>query len=269
MICKSCGTKLTSESGVCPSCGKKAPNDGGNGFWDMVSGEPPKAQPTLSEEKHSKFELSLYATCLSSILSVVSIIVAFMILNRVNSNFDVAMQKMDVIATQAQTSISTLDTHTQDLSDKIDGLGFAHSPSDPVEDIVGIVFEHALEQYIGLPIIQFRLVDSVTTVVWEKQDANGFWHVIEFVDGKNEQYGFELLENPENDEYGLIAGAISEETAGLYRFTMLQESGEVVFTGILPLQINNVIEDTAEVIEETTTDEGETDTPSETESSFE
>lgn len=269
MICKSCGTKLEVESGACPNCGTNIPpKDGGNGFWDMVSGEPQKQQPTPPIDNRPKSALSLYAICISCILTLACNIVAFVILSKVNSEFDAAMQKMDGIATQVQASIGTLDTNTKEISDKIDELALmstSSEPNEPVEEVLGIIFEHEVEQYIGLPIIQFKIVDGVTTVVWEKQDANGFWHVVEFDDGKNEQYGFELLDNPENNEYGLIAGSISEETAGLYRFTMLQESGEVVFTGILPLQISNIVEDTAEVIEETTTVEVETDTPSETE----
>lgn len=265
MICKSCGAKLEAGSDVCPNCRKKVPpDDGGNGFWDMVSGKPKKEPPNPP-----KFGLSLYAICFSCILSVASIIIAFVVINRVNSGFDATMRKINGFEAYVQTSIGMVDANVQEVSHKIDGLDFTPTPSEPNVEIRGVVFEYALENYIGLPIIQFKLAESVTAVAWEKQDANGLWHTVEFDDGKNEQYGFELLENPESNEYGLIAGTISEETAGVYRFTMLQENGEAIFTGVLPLRINNFTDENTEVVEKSLADDAEIEPPSETEGTLE
>lgn len=259
MICKFCGSQLENGGNICPNCGKAAdPHEGGNGFWDMVSGKPADVSGKVTNESNIQKPYPGFLLYAVAAISVVSIIISIfsLVLIRMESRFI----KQEIANIQTQVDIG-FGKQSSDISAVIDllppvpdslqssevinttnnedttAISEEQASPDETPKVAGILFEQELEQYSGKTIIQFHIAGEVSSFVWEKQNNEGIWQPIEFIDGKNEQLGIDLFEDTENGDCGLIAAGMSENIVGTYRFTAVHDENNIIFTTIIPMGI--------------------------------
>ena len=237
MICKRCGNNLDPQNPVCPNCGAVVSISGGNGFWDMA-GEPRRepAQQTSTQAVREKVVVkevkkpAIIPIAISVALCLLCLIA--MIAGRISAKKTVRELTSDYEAQLSQQKVA-YETQIEQLESRINSLetelNRPAEPQIPVKVLRSPTSETKPEGYsnpAGSWLFGFFIEGSATSFRWEKQQSDGTWTDLEFdYRSVDPQYGLKIEQNLETGSSRLVAVGLTQESAGIYKCTVITDHG--------------------------------------------
>lgn len=251
MICKSCGNKLDPQNPVCPNCGTVVSMNGGNGFWDMA-GEPRRvpAQQTSNPVVREKVVVkevkkpAIIPIALSAVLCLLCLIA--MIAGRISAKKTVRELTSDYEAQLSQQK-AAYETQIEQLESRINSLeeelNRPAEPQIPVRVLRSPTPETKPEGYSNPAsswLFGFFIEGPATSFRWEKQQSDGTWTDLDFdYRSVDSRYGLKIEQNLETGISKLVAVGLTQESAGIYKCTVITGHGSESVEVRLTIEPNN------------------------------
>lgn len=226
MFCKRCGNEIDLSKPMCPRCGEPYKLEGGNGFWDLAGEPAPQRQPqheiVVKEIKKSPRVPWILCAALCLLCLVLSISGRVSKENAVKKTAAGYEAKLSQQEELYENQIEELEKNISLLKQNSGRVILARQPIRVIASPKDEDMEEGFESKAGYYLFRFEIEGSAVSFQWEKQQDNGEWEPLEFDNqGIDRRYGLKLDEDCEEGISKLIAVHLTEESAGIYKCTVL------------------------------------------------
>lgn len=223
MICKRCGNNLDPQNPVCPNCGAVVSMSGGNGFWDMA-GEPKRAPSQQTSTPLVREKVVVKEIKKPAIIPIaLSAALCLLCLIALTSDYKAQLSQQKVAY---ETQIKQLEFRINSLETE---LNRSAEPQIPVRVKRSPTPETKPEGYsspAGSWLFSFFIEGPATSFRWEKQQSDGTWTDLEFdYRSVDSRYGLKIEQNLESGISKLVAEELTQESAGIYKCTVITDHG--------------------------------------------
>lgn len=237
MFCKHCGNKIDPKNPVCPNCGAQVLLSGGNGFWD-IAGEPKRGitqQPStpVVKEKVVVKEIKKAPIIPIAISAAFCLLCLILLISGRISTRKTVRELTSGYESQLSQQQAAYEAQIQQLESRIglleEELSQPVEPQLPVRVLRSPTPETKPEGYTnpaGSWLFGFFIEGPATEFHWEKQQSDGTWTALEFdfrdVDSR---YGLKIVQDLEAGISKLVAVGLTQESAGIYKCTVITSHG--------------------------------------------